>query len=175
MYRTALPLLTLLVYAALHFTQAVTRQRNLFITPLRSKVDAHKTCETYKTHKTYNGPPIHLSRWTTWRKTARRIPRRNVHGAHNRVKDSHVVKERESETIEMNGVVDQCLANTNFVVRIPNGETFLCFISGKLRINKVKINLGDMVKIQIHKLNFEKRRGKIVFRYLQHAALGGKK
>ncbi|KJP85262.1 translation initiation factor IF-1 [Plasmodium fragile] len=116
-----------------------------------------------------------MKRWTTWRKTTRRIPRRNVHVIYNRGRDSSVLKERESDTIEMNGVVDQCLANTNFVVRIPNGETFLCFISGKLRINKVKINLGDMVKIQIHKLNFEKRRGKIVFRYLQHAALGGKK
>ncbi|EUD69229.1 translation initiation factor 1A [Plasmodium inui San Antonio 1] len=166
MYRTALPLLTLLVYAALNFTQAVTRQRNLFITPVRNKVD---------TYKTYYGSPISVKRGATWRKTTEPIPRRNVNVLYDRVKDSHAVKERESDTIEMNGVVDQCLANTNFVVRIPNGETFLCFISGKLRINKVKINLGDMVKIQIHKLNFEKRRGKIVFRYLQHAALGGKK
>ncbi|GAB67894.1 translation initiation factor EF-1, partial [Plasmodium cynomolgi strain B] len=143
-----------------------TRQSNLFITPGSNKVH---------TQKTYYGLPQNVNRWTTWRRTGKRIPHRNVNVIYNRVKDSDVVKERESDTIEMNGVVDQCLANTNFVVRIPNGETFLCFISGKLRINKVKINLGDMVKIQIHKLNFEKRRGKIVFRYLQHAALGGKK
>ncbi|CAA9989448.1 translation initiation factor IF-1, putative [Plasmodium knowlesi strain H] len=166
MYRTTLPLLTLLVYVTLYFTQALTRRSNLFITPVFNKVYSYRT--NY-------GSPISVNRWTTWRMTTERTPRRNVNVIYNRVKDSHVVKEGKSDTIEMNGVVDQCLANTNFVVRIPNGETFLCFISGKLRINKVKINLGDMVKIQIHKLNFEKRRGKIVFRYLQHAALGGKK
>ncbi|SBT41812.1 translation initiation factor EF-1 [Plasmodium ovale wallikeri] len=82
---------------------------------------------------------------------------------------NNLVREKDMDTIEMNGIIDECLANTNFVVRIPNGEKFLCFISGKLRINKVKINLGDTVKIQIHKLNFEKRRGKIIFRYLQQA------
>ncbi|SOV83755.1 translation initiation factor IF-1 [Plasmodium sp. gorilla clade G3] len=86
-----------------------------------------------------------------------------------------ILKTKENDTFEMNGVVVECLANTNFIVSIPNGEKFLCFISGKLRINKVKINLGDMVKFQIHKLNFEKRRGKIVFRYLQHTPLKKKK
>ncbi|SPJ13050.1 translation initiation factor IF-1, putative [Plasmodium sp. DRC-Itaito] len=86
-----------------------------------------------------------------------------------------ISKTKENDTFEMNGVVVECLANTNFIVSIPNGEKFLCFISGKLRINKVKINLGDIVKFQIHKLNFEKRRGKIVFRYLQHTPLKKKK
>ncbi|SCP05592.1 translation initiation factor IF-1, putative [Plasmodium ovale] len=88
---------------------------------------------------------------------------------------NNLVREKDMDTIEMNGIIDECLANTNFVVRIPNGEKFLCFISGKLRINKVKINLGDTVKIQIHKLNFEKRRGKIIFRYLQQAAPKGRR
>ncbi|SOV83489.1 translation initiation factor IF-1, putative [Plasmodium reichenowi] len=88
---------------------------------------------------------------------------------------NEISKTKENDTFEMNGVVVECLANTNFIVSIPNGEKFLCFISGKLRINKVKINLGDMVKFQIHKLNFEKRRGKIVFRYLQHTSLKKKK
>ncbi|KYN96275.1 putative translation initiation factor IF-1 [Plasmodium gaboni] len=97
-----------------------------------------------------------------------------LYGKNENVKNDNS-KTKENDTFEMNGVVVECLANTNFIVSIPNGEKFLCFISGKLRINKVKINLGDMVKFQIHKLNFEKRRGKIVFRYLQHTPLKKKK
>ncbi|VWU52777.1 translation initiation factor IF-1, putative [Hepatocystis sp. ex Piliocolobus tephrosceles] len=86
-----------------------------------------------------------------------------------------LTQEKKNDIIEMNGVVHECLGNTNFIVQIPNNEKFLCFISGKLRINKVKINLGDHVKIQIHKLNFEQRKGKIVFRYLQQTPQKNKK
>ncbi|CAD2111738.1 translation initiation factor IF-1, putative [Plasmodium vinckei] len=89
----------------------------------------------------------------------------------NNLKNDIIKKKKESDVIEMNGIVEECLANTNFVVSIQNGEKFLCFISGKLRVNKVKINLGDTVKIQIHKLNFEQRRGKIVYRYLQQTPI----
>ncbi|CRH01234.1 translation initiation factor IF-1, putative [Plasmodium relictum] len=91
---------------------------------------------------------------------------KNLMRRYNSLKNN-ILREKENEIIEMNGIVDECLANTNFIVKIPNGQKFLCFISGKLRINKVRINLGDQVKIQIHKLDFEKRRGRIVFRYLQ--------
>ncbi|CXI96490.1 translation initiation factor IF-1, putative [Plasmodium berghei] len=93
----------------------------------------------------------------------------------NNLKNSVIKKKKESDIIEMNGIVEECLANTNFIVSIKNGEKFLCFISGKLRVNKVKINLGDTVKIQIHKLNFEQRRGKIIYRYLQQTPIKRKR
>ncbi|SCM10258.1 translation initiation factor IF-1, putative [Plasmodium chabaudi adami] len=93
----------------------------------------------------------------------------------NNLKNGIIKKKKENDVIEMNGIVEECLANTNFVVSIQNGEKFLCFISGKLRVNKVKINLGDTVKIQIHKLNFEQRRGKIVYRYLQQTPMKRKR
>ncbi|SBS86324.1 translation initiation factor EF-1 [Plasmodium ovale curtisi] len=34
---------------------------------------------------------------------------------------NNLVREKDMDTIEMNGIIDECLANTNFVVRIPNG------------------------------------------------------
>ncbi|GAW82395.1 translation initiation factor EF-1 [Plasmodium gonderi] len=164
MYQKVLLLFILFIYTFRDSTNALTRKNNLFINEIYNNVD------TFRRHC---GSGFNKNKCKVRNKTKCKQKSNKFNQIYNKFKDFHATK--ENDVIEMNGIVDECLANTNFVVRIPNGEKFLCFISGKLRINKVKINLGDTVKIQIHKLNFEKRRGKIVFRYLQHAPLGNKK
>lgn len=100
--------------------------------------------------------------------------------SHVRKKNSLILQEKSSmnriwndgrkirDTMEFDGVVHECLADTNFIVQIDTGETVQCYISGKLRTNKVKIDLGDLVKIQIHKLDVEKKKGRIILRYINH-------
>ncbi|KAI4836606.1 translation initiation factor IF-1 [Plasmodium brasilianum] len=145
-----------------YLTNEISVKKKLFINNVNNKAGAWIT----------NGISFTANRKTWSSKWRNSVNKLNIKCNSSK---NNFVKEKGNDTIEMNGVVEECLANTNFIVRIPNGEKFLCFISGKLRINKVKINLGDTVKIQIHKLNFEKRRGKIVFRYLQHESLKNKK
>ncbi|CRG94887.1 translation initiation factor IF-1, putative [Plasmodium gallinaceum] len=143
----------------LYLTNELSLKRSCFINP-NNKIDIWKKTisEIYK-----------KSTLNEKKKIIQNLKRR-----HNNLKNN-ILRGKENDVIEMNGTVEECLANTNFIVKISNGEKFLCFISGKLRINKVKINLGDLVKIQVHKLDFEKRRGRIIFRYLQQATLKKKK
>ena len=51
--------------------------------------------------------------------------------------------------IELEGVVTESLPNTTFNVDIGNGHIILAHISGKLRMNFIRILPGDKVTVQM--------------------------
>ena len=51
--------------------------------------------------------------------------------------------------IEVEGVVVESLPNTTFQVDIGNGHTILANISGKLRMNFIRILPGDKVTVEM--------------------------
>ena len=53
----------------------------------------------------------------------------------------------KSDMIEVEGVVVESLPNTTFQVDIGNGHTILAHISGKLRMNFIRILPGDKVTV----------------------------
>ena len=55
----------------------------------------------------------------------------------------------KKDTIETMGTVVDAQPNAMFKVDIGNGHTILAHISGKLRMNFIKILTGDRVKVQI--------------------------
>ena len=55
----------------------------------------------------------------------------------------------KSDMIEVEGVVIEALPNTTFKVDIGNGHTILAFISGKLRMNFIRILPGDKVTVEM--------------------------
>ena len=65
-------------------------------------------------------------------------------------------------SFEIEGVVEESLPNTLFRVKIPDGRLVLCHLSGKMRINFIKILPGDKVKIEI--TPYDMARGRITFR-----------
>ena len=67
-----------------------------------------------------------------------------------------------TDTIEVEGVVLELLPNTRFRVKLPNGHVVLAHISGKMRMNFIKILPGDKVVIEISKYDLDK--GRITFR-----------
>ena len=67
-----------------------------------------------------------------------------------------------TETIEVEGEVLELLPNTRFRVKLPNGHVVLAHISGKMRMNFIKILPGDKVVIEISKYDLDK--GRIIFR-----------
>ena len=69
----------------------------------------------------------------------------------------------KEEVIEVEGVVVEALPNTNFKVELENGHQVLAHISGKLRMNYIKILPGDKVKVEMSPYDLTK--GRIVFRY----------
>ena len=68
----------------------------------------------------------------------------------------------KSDMIEVEGVVVESLPNTTFQVDIGNGHTILAHISGKLRMNFIRILPGDKVTVEMSPYNLT--RGRITWR-----------
>ena len=68
----------------------------------------------------------------------------------------------KEDTIEVEGIVVEALPNTNFKVELENGHQILAHISGKLRMNYIKILPGDKVKVELSP--YDLTRGRIPWR-----------
>lgn len=66
------------------------------------------------------------------------------------------------DTIQVEGEVLELLPNTKFKVKLPNGHIVLAHISGKMRMNFIKILPGDKVLVEVSKYDLDK--GRIVYR-----------
>ncbi len=68
----------------------------------------------------------------------------------------------KEDAIELEGKVVEVLPNAMFKVELPNGKIILSHISGKLRMNYIKILQGDNVKVEISP--YDLTRGRITWR-----------
>ena len=68
----------------------------------------------------------------------------------------------KDDMIEVEGVVVESLPNTTFRVDIGNGHIILAHISGKLRMNFIRILPGDKVTVQMSP--YDLTRGRITCR-----------
>ncbi len=65
-------------------------------------------------------------------------------------------------SIELSGIVKESLPNTLFRVELENGQIVLCHLSGKMRMNFIKILPGDRVKVEM--TPYDKAKGRIIYR-----------
>ncbi|MCD8117965.1 MAG: translation initiation factor IF-1 [Lachnospiraceae bacterium] len=68
----------------------------------------------------------------------------------------------KSDVIEIEGTVVEKLPNAMFQVELPNGHKVLAHISGKLRMNFIRILPGDKVKMELSPYDLTK--GRIIWR-----------
>ena len=68
----------------------------------------------------------------------------------------------KSDMIEVEGTVVEAMPNTTFQVDIGNGHTILAHISGKLRMNFIRILPGDKVTVEMSP--YDRTRGRITWR-----------
>ncbi len=71
-------------------------------------------------------------------------------------------KEAREDVIELEGVVLEALPNANFKVKLVNGHVILAHISGKLRMNYIRILPGDKVTVEMS--TYDLTRGRITWR-----------
>ena len=69
----------------------------------------------------------------------------------------------KQDLIRIDGVIDETLPNTQFIVKLENNHKVLCHISGKMRVNFIKILQGDKVTVELSPYDLAK--GRIVYRY----------
>lgn len=65
-------------------------------------------------------------------------------------------------SIEVEGIVIESLPNTLFRVELQDSSIILCHLSGKMRMNFIKIMPGDKVKVEM--TPYDKTKGRIVYR-----------
>ena len=68
----------------------------------------------------------------------------------------------KDDVIEIEGIVTDALPNAMFTVDIGNGHTNLAHISGKLRMNYIRILPGDKVTVQMSP--YDLTQGRITWR-----------
>ncbi len=68
------------------------------------------------------------------------------------------------DAIEMEGIVSEILPSTTFKVKLENGHEILAHLSGKMRLNRIRIMPGDRVHIELSP--YDLSRGRIVYRSL---------
>lgn len=68
----------------------------------------------------------------------------------------------KEDIIEVEGTVAEALPNAEFIVELENGHRLRAHISGKLRMNFIKILPGDKVKLELSP--YDLNRGRITWR-----------
>jgi len=69
----------------------------------------------------------------------------------------------KSDVIEFEGVVVEPLPNAMFRVELQNGHKVLAHVSGKIRMNFIRILAGDRVTVELSP--YDLNRGRIIYRY----------
>ena len=69
----------------------------------------------------------------------------------------------KQDVIEVEGKVLEALPNAMFKVELENGHVVLAHVSGKIRMNFIRILLGDKVTIEL--TPYDLTRGRITYRF----------
>lgn len=68
----------------------------------------------------------------------------------------------KKDFIEVEGTIEEILPNATFRVVLENEHAIVAHLSGKMRINRIRLSVGDRVKIELAPYDLTK--GRIVFR-----------
>ena len=68
----------------------------------------------------------------------------------------------KQDSIQVEGVIEESLPNTTFKVKLSNEHVVLGHVSGKMRMNNIRIIPGDKVLIELSPYDLTK--GRIVYR-----------
>lgn len=68
----------------------------------------------------------------------------------------------KQDALKMSGTVVENLSNSMFNVELDNGIIIQCHISGKIRMNNIRIMVGDVVEVEMSPYDMTK--GRIAYR-----------
>lgn len=69
----------------------------------------------------------------------------------------------KQDVIEIKGVVEELLPAGTFRVKLESGQAIIAHLSGKIRMNKIRLSIGDKVKVEMTPYDLTK--GRIIFRF----------
>jgi len=69
----------------------------------------------------------------------------------------------KEQSVELEGVVSDVLPSTTFRVALENGHSVLATLAGKMRRFRIRVLVGDRVKVEVSP--YDLTRGRITFRH----------
>mgnify|MGYP003327853625 FL=1 len=69
----------------------------------------------------------------------------------------------KKDSIEVEGTVKESLPNANFKIELANGHEVLAHVSGKIRMNFIRVIPGDRVLVELSP--YDLTRGRITYRF----------
>jgi len=67
------------------------------------------------------------------------------------------------DAIEIKGTIEELLPAGTFKVKLESGQMVIAHLSGKMRLNKIRLGLGDQVKVEMTPYDLTK--GRIIYRF----------
>jgi translation initiation factor IF-1 len=87
----------------------------------------------------------------------------NTQGVHPAVNEESLLAKPKEDAIVLEGTIVESLPNAMFRVELENGHKVLAHISGRMRMNYIRILPGD--KVQVELTPYDLTRGRITYRY----------
>jgi translation initiation factor IF-1 len=69
----------------------------------------------------------------------------------------------KEEKVELEGEVTEAMRGSLFRIQLDNGHQTIGYMSGKMRRYRIRISLGDRVKVELSP--YDLKRGRIVYRF----------
>jgi translation initiation factor IF-1 len=69
----------------------------------------------------------------------------------------------KNDVIEVRGAVEEALPGATFRVKLENGHEIIAHLSGKMRMNRIRLGVGDEVKVELTPYDLSK--GRITLRF----------
>ena len=79
------------------------------------------------------------------------------------VRERSLMAQKQKEAIEVEGKVSESLPNASFRVELANGHEVLAYVSGKLKLNFIRVLPGDRVLVELSP--YDLTRGRITYRF----------
>ena len=67
------------------------------------------------------------------------------------------------DTIEIKGTIEELLPAGTFKVKLESGQLIIAHLSGKMRMNRIRLSIGDDVRVEMTPYDLTK--GRISYRY----------
>jgi translation initiation factor IF-1 len=74
-----------------------------------------------------------------------------------------MVEQVSKDYLEARGVIEELLPGAKFKIKLENGQTIFGHLSGKMRMNRIRLLPGDEVKVEISLYDLTKSR--VVYRF----------
>ena len=70
---------------------------------------------------------------------------------------------KNSDAVEIRGTIEELLPGATFRIKLENDHEVIAHLAGKMRMNRIRLGIGDEVKVEFSPYDLTK--GRITYRF----------